>query len=123
MSGSISGFTAAEVVQVRRWCGYPPLSRLRGGTDALSQAMATLSAEEVADARAVYLVPLATLEAAVPATGAGLDVASVIGFTRNPAEVAEREGLLRSWKLRLCAFLGVDSGPYSSLMIPGAFVV
>ena len=123
MSGSSGGFTPAEVVQVRRWCGYPPLSRLGGRSDDLSTAMSTLSAEEIADARTVYLSQLATLESAIPAAGANLDTDKAAVWERNKTEAQDRERLFRSWRLRLCWFFGVPSGPYLDVVLPASFVV
>lgn len=123
MSGSInSGLTPSEVVAVRRYCGYPPGSRVIG-IDIVGSALAVLAAEEIAVLRTVFLAALATLEAAVPAAGDNLDADTAAIWTRNKREVADREDLLRDWRIKTCMFLGIDSGPFLGLMITGAFVV
>lgn len=124
MSGTLPGetLTVAELVDLRRFCGYPP----GGGThaDVVARAAARLVPEEIAVAR-IFLGQLRTLEAAVPAAGDNLDTDQAAVWTRNRDEVRDREALLRSWSGRLCAALGIQSGPMTGVGAPvsAAFVV
>ena len=129
MSGSVAPvvppnpLTSAEIVAVRRYCGYgpPPVS----GTivDYVSIALAGLTQDYIDIVRSVFLANLVLLEADIPATRAKLSIAEAAVFKRNAGEVREREGLYRDLRLRLCGTLGIDSGPFLNVLIPGAFVV
>ena len=127
MSGSTTTvatapLTAAEVTDIRRWCGYPPLARTVG-PDILGQACSTLTDTEIAVVRSVYATQLPILEMAIPGASGTLNTDKAGPFQRNAREVQEREGLFRQWRLRLCWMLGIGSGPYLDMLIPAAFVV
>ncbi len=57
------------------------------------------------------LSTLATLEAAIPASGANLDTDSAAVWAHNKNEVRDRGALFDIWRRRLCDFFGVPPGP------------
>ena len=91
--------------------------------DPVSAAIAILAPEQVAVVRTVYLANLYPLETAIVAASATLNVDMSGPFKRNAAELREREGLFRSWRIRLCQFLGIDTGDFLDALIPAAFTV
>lgn len=76
----------------------------------LEYRMTNMAPEEFQTLR-YMLSNLVTLEAAIPATSAGLNVAVASVFTRNPRELRERKGLYDYTRLELCKFMGVPPGP------------
>ena len=125
MSGSVSPgpgapFTNAEVVAIRRYCGYPPP---RGGPDPVAAALAGLDADYVDVVRTTFLAVLPLLEADIDAMRSKVGTAIAAVWTRNPPEAAEREASFRTKRLRLCYTIGIESGPLLSTLIPAAFVV
>lgn len=113
-------FTDAQKVDIRRYCGYPAFGgqpvqafghRFYQHYGTLEFRMSNFLPEEEAVITNTYLTNLATLEAAIPATGANLDTAQAAVWTRNPDELRERERLFASWRKKLCAFIGVPPGP------------
>ena len=106
-----------ERTEARRLLGYPARG-IGAGPDwqfaqshgAVEYRLGHLSTAEEAVVRR-YLVTLEILEAAIPATGAGLDTRGAAGWTRNPAELQERTRLFDDWRRRFCAFLGIAAGP------------
>ncbi len=122
MSGSVASgpFLPAEIVACRRYCGYgPPRATV---PDIVGITLAGLDDDYIAVVR-TFLVNLPLLENDIPATRAKLSIDQAAVFKRNAAEVAERQGLYRDLRLRLCATLGIESGPFMNLVLPGVFVV
>ena len=118
-------FTDAQLVDIRRFCGFP--ARANGAVLfpapwvnvqylALEYRLQNLSASEGAVV-VNYLTALYTLEAAIPAAGANLDTDSASVWTHNKNEVRDRERLFDNWRRKLCDFMGVQPGP--SLMNGG----
>ncbi len=112
-------FTEAERTDVRRYCGYPAFGAGTSGFQnwrfyqaygMLEFRLNYLTGSEEAVVRR-YIGTLESLEAAVPAAAAGLDVGKAGPFERNPDEIRERSRLLDDWRRRLCGFLGVPAGP------------
>ena len=115
--------TDAQKVDVRRWMGYPTLST--GYPDTvysipgywsqppllLTQKLASLSDSEETVLGAIYLTPLASLEAAIVTVGDNLDTDKAAVWERNVNEQADRERLFNSVRRRMCAFLGFKPGP------------
>lgn len=113
-------FTDAEKTDIRRFAGYPAYGAVPSSFQSyrffqaygtLEYRMANLSAAEEAVVRTTYLANLATLETAIPAASANLDTDQAAVWVHNKREVADREGLFASWRLKLCQFLGVPPGP------------
>lgn len=59
-----------------------------------------------------YLATLTSLELAVPRSGDSLDTDQAAVWTRNRSEPQDRLALFDEWRRRLCAFLGVQPGPF-----------
>lgn len=119
-------FTAAEKVDVRRFCGYP--THAPYGTTAaadygnLETRMDRMDSDEIAVVRTKYLAAtiLPALEAAVLAAGDNLDTERAAVWTRNKNEVADRLALFNTKRRELCAFIGCRPGP--GIPIPGQIV-
>ena len=109
--------TATEATDARRFAGYAVAAALglqgldvQGNSIALDGVLAALTDDLCATARTVFLAPLALLEADIAGVRDGLDTAKAAVWTRNPAELAEREALFMSTRRRFCAWLGVPPG-------------
>lgn len=120
MSGSVgSGFSDAQKVQIRRYCGYPAYGTGAAGFSSwrFFQAYGTLEyrLNNLAPAEMAvtlqYVSTLETIEAAIPRISENLDTESAAAWTHNADELKDREALFDSWRRRLCGFLGVPSGP------------
>jgi len=120
MSGSVaSGFSDAQKVQVRRYCGYPAYGAGAAGFNSwrFFQAYGTLEfrLNNLAPAEVAvvlqYVSTLGTIEAAIPRISENLDTESAAAWTHNADELKDREALFDSWRRRLCGLLGVPPGP------------
>ena len=116
-------FTSAQLVDVRRFCGYPaygdgavvfPYPWIMKFYLALEYRLQHISTDEGAVVVNTYLTNLYALETAVPGAGANLDTDAAAVWTHNKNEVRDRFALLDSWRRRLCQFLGVPPGPQMS---------
>ena len=58
-----------------------------------------------------YLANLNVLESAILRSAENLDTDQAAVWTRNRSEVMDRERLYKSWRVRLCGFLGIPPGP------------
>jgi hypothetical protein len=107
-------FTDAEVVDLKRYAGYPAGSGL-GFTYLYNYGIIDLLLPRMTDAEQVvarsYLATLANLESAIPAATDNLDTDQAAVWYHNKNEVADRSALFDAWRRRLCAFLGVPPGP------------
>ncbi|WP_045736799.1 hypothetical protein [Xanthomonas sp. MUS 060] len=111
--------TDANLVDIRRYCGYPAYGPGAEGFQSwrFFQAYGLLEyrlKNITPDEQAVvlnYLGSLATMEAAIPGVGANLDTDQAAVWTHNKRELRDRMALYRSWRRELCAFLGVPPGP------------
>ncbi|HQT63906.1 MAG: hypothetical protein B7Z75_04005 [Acidocella sp. 20-57-95] len=120
MSGTVpTGFTDAQKVDVRRFCGYPAYGAGAAGFEnwrffqaygSLEFRLNNLAPGEIA-VTLQYLNTLASLEAAIPPSSANLDTESAAAWTHNPNETADRMALFDNWRRRLCGFLGIPVGP------------
>ena len=110
----------SEKTEIRRHCGYPTAAVT--GTGGLSWTfyqlcvlletrMNVLTDSELAIVRR-YIATLASLELAVPRAGDSLDTDQAAVWTRNRTEPQDRMALFDEWRRRLCAFVGVQPGPY-----------
>ena len=114
-----SGFSDAQKVQVRRYCGYPAYGAGAAGFSSwrFFQAYGTLEyrLNNLAPAEIAvvlqYVSTLGTIEAAIPRISENLDTESAAAWTHNADELKDREALFDSWRRRLCGFLGVPPGP------------
>jgi hypothetical protein len=113
-------FTPAQLVDIRRYCGYPalgdgnvvfPYPWIMQQYLALEYRLQHVSADEGNVVLNTYLTNLSALESAIPAAGANLDTAVASVWTRNKNEVRDRDMLFDNWRRKLCGFLGVPPGP------------
>lgn len=116
--------TDAQMTDVRRFAGYQlagttqPLSAnydityLRFGMYQMSlyTRLTTLSASEET-VLTNYLTQISTLESDVFGARVNLDTAQASVWTHNAREQADREALFRSFRLKMCDFLGLPPGP------------
>lgn len=112
-------FTDAQLVDIRRFCGYPaygdgavvfPYPWIMRQYLALEYRLQHMDVNEGA-VIVTYLTNLYTLEAAIPGTSANLDTDVAAVWTHNKNEQRDRDRLFDSWRMRLCNFLGVEAGP------------
>lgn len=131
--------TAAETGDARRFAGYSVAAAfglqgldVQGSSIALDAVLAALTDGQCITARTVYLAPLTALEASLFLASDGLDTAKAAVWTRNPAEMAEREALFMATRRRFCAWLGIPPGDgvfvggaagSSSAVAPAVFTV
>ena len=121
MSGSSAFvFPDADVVDIRRYCGYPAygsgpgddtFNRFFAAFETLEYRIYNLTTTEGAVVQA-RLAELRTLETAIPGAGTTLNVDTAAAFKRNAAEVSERRDLYVAWRLELCGFMGIPPGPF-----------
>lgn len=113
-------FTSAQLVDIRRFCGYPaygdggvvfPYPWIMKQYLALEYRLQHMSTDEGAVVVTTYLANLYTLENAIPAAGANLDTDAAAVWIHNKNEVRDRDALFNSWRRRLANFLGVPVGP------------
>lgn len=125
-------FTDAQLVDIRRFCGYPaygdgavvfPAPWIMRQYLALEYRLKHISASEGAVVVNTYLTNLYALESAVPAASANLDTDEAAIWKHNKNEVRDRFKLLDAWRQRLCSFLGVPPGPNFGGTSNGALVV
>ncbi len=111
--------TDAEMVDVRRFCGYPAYGT---GTNSdfvfrfsvtyveLEYHIRALSDPELAVVRS-KLADLTTLDAAIPAAGANSDTDQAAVWKHNPREIQDRQRLFTMRRRDLCEFIGIPAGP------------
>jgi hypothetical protein len=124
-------FTDAQLVDIRRFCGYPvygsgavvfPAPWTMKQYMALEYKLQNINTDEANVVINTYLANLNTLETAIPATGANLDTDAAAVWIHNKNEQRDRERLFDGWRMRLCQFLGVPPGPNLGA-VTGALVV
>ena len=115
----------ADAEATRRFAGYPVAAALslqgldiQSGSTGLDAVLAALSDSQVTMLQGVFLTPLALLESDLTNARDSLDTAKAAVWTRNPAEMAEREALFLATRRRMCAWLGIPPGP--GLFVGGA---
>lgn len=113
-------FTDAQLVDIRRFCGFPsygdgqavfPAPWIMKNYLALEYRLQHISASEGAVVVNVYLGNLATLEAAIVGTSDRLSTDEAAVWKHNKHELRDRENLFDSWRRKLCSFLGIPPGP------------
>ena len=113
-------FTDEQLVDIRRYTGYPvygdgavvfPYPWLLRTYLALEYRMQHISQSEGLVVVNTYLANLTMLETAIPTTSDNLDTDQAAVWTHNRNELRDRSALFDSWRKRLCNFLGVPPGP------------
>jgi hypothetical protein len=119
MTAPAFSFQDSDVVDIRRFCGYPaygtgaiiyPYPWWFSEYQAFEARVLQLTATEATVVQ-TYLGTLRSLEAAIPAAGANLDTDQASVWKHNKDEVRDRAVLFDSWRRRLCGFLGMPPGP------------
>jgi len=118
--------TAQQLVDVRRYAGYPMLGTdtpvgdnqdfaygyvSSGVWQTLYHRLNTMTAEAQTTLVNVYLTNLATLEAAIVSASDNLDTESAAVWTHNKNEISDRNKLFDQWRRRMCYFIGIAPGP------------
>lgn len=112
-------FADADIVDIRRYCGYPFYGAGVAGFQSW-RYFTEYGLEEfrirnyTATEAAVVLAKLATLrqlEAAVIAVSGNLDTAQAAVWTHNPDEFRDQVQLYTERRMDFCATLGVPPGP------------
>ena len=120
MSFTPYAFTDAQLVDIRRYCGYPaygdgavvfPFPWIYRQYLALEYRLQHMSATEANVVINTYLANLSTLETAVVSASDNLDTDKAAVWTHNKNEVRDREALFDKWRMRLINFMGVQPGP------------
>lgn len=113
-------FTSAQLVDIRRHCGYPaygdgavvfPFPWVMKHYLALEYRLQHVSTDEGNVVVNTYLANLSALESAVLGASANLDTDEAAVWKHNRDEVRDRLALFDEWRHRLCQFLGVPPGP------------
>lgn len=113
-------FTSSQLVDIRRFAGYPaagdgnvvfPFPWILRQYLALEYRLQHMSTDEGNVVVNTYLTNLYTLENAIPAASANLDTDQAAVWRHNAKELDDRNRLFDSWRRRLCNFLGVPPGP------------
>ncbi len=113
-------FTDAQLVDIRRFCGYPtygdgavvfPAPWIMRNYLALEYRLQHISASEGAVVINTYLTNLYAMEIAIPTAGDNLDTDAAAVWTHNKDELRDRDRLFDSWRKRLVNFLGIPPGP------------
>lgn len=113
-------FTDAQLVDIRRFCGYPaygdgsvvfPYPWIMKQYLALEYRMQHMDTNEGGVVVNTYLTNLYTLESAIPGASNNLDTDEASVWKHNKNEVRDRFALFDAWRKRLCAFMGVPPGP------------
>ena len=113
-------FTDQQLVDIRRFCGFP--TRSNGAVLfpapwvniqylALEYRLANISSDEAGVVITTYLANLYTLESAIPGAGANLSTDQAAVWTHNKNEVRDRMALFNMWRRYLCEYLGIEPGP------------
>lgn len=117
--------TDQQMADTRRYAGYPMLADTvaddsrdfaygfvsPGVIQTMQHRLTNMRPEEEAVLINTFLANLATLEVAIPASGADLDTKAAAVWERNPNQVADRMELFDDWRRRMCKFIGVPPGP------------
>ena len=115
ISGSLQGLTLAPIPLLN--------AGIRGNSLMLNQILATLTPERLAKLRSFYLPNLVLLEEDIPGVRGNLDTDKADVWSRNRTEMAEREALFDSLRVKLCRYLGVSPGDGIGPQAPAAFFV
>lgn len=112
-------FTNAEKVDIRRFLGYQAYGAGPSGFQGwrffqayglVEFRLNNMASEEESVVRLTYLQNLYVLETAIVKASANLDTDKAAVWTHNKNEVADRERLFASWRIKFCAFLGIPPG-------------
>jgi hypothetical protein len=113
-------FTDQQLVDIRRFCGYPtqsdgtvlfPAPWVNREYLALDYRLQHFSIDETKTILTVYLPPLYVAQTAIQTMGTTLNVDMAGPFKRNSREMRERISLYNWLRRDLCAYMGIQPGP------------
>lgn len=114
-------FTDQQLVDIRRFAGYPALGDgnlvypypwiMRQYLALEYKLNGHVSQSEGSVIVSTYLANLYALESAIPATSANLDTDQAAVWKHNKYELRDRSQLFDMWRRRMCSFLGIPTGP------------
>lgn len=113
-------FTDAQLVDIRRFCGFParadgtvlfPAPWVNVQYLALEYRLQHIGTTEATVVINTYLTNLNALEQAIIGAGANLATDQAAVWKRNKNEVRDRAALFDMWRRRLCDFMGIEPGP------------
>jgi hypothetical protein len=120
----------ADADDLRRFAGYPVgAAMLFQDVDIaaysvqLDTILAGLTESQISTLQTQYLVPLRTLEAAIPLAGLNLDTDRAAVWYRNRSEVQDRVDLFMITRRSMCFFVGIPPGIGVSPLVPAVFTV
>ncbi len=120
MPTTLYTFTDQQLIDIRRYCGYPaygdgsvvfPQPWIMRQYLALEYRLQHLDSSEGGVVVNNYLASLSTLESAITAASANLDTDAAAVWKHNKQEVKDRIALYTWTRRQLCDFLGVPPGP------------
>lgn len=111
--------TDAQIVDLRRWLGYPLASATGVETVytpdsprvSFTARLEALSASEETVLVERFLDKLALLEQAILDAADNLDTDTAGPWKANHREISQRKSLYNSTRREMCAFLGFEPGP------------
>lgn len=113
-------FTVEDIIDIRRYCGYPVYGNYPITSSgyryfqvflSFESRIAQLTIDEMRQVRSQFLYYLRTLESDIPQASDNLDTIRAGIWTSNKYEVQKRVQLFLTWRRRLCKFLGITEGP------------
>ena len=113
-------FTDQQLVDIRRFCGFPalgdgnvvfPFPWIMKRYLALEYRLTHLGTSEGTTLVQTYLTPLYAMESDLDAIYTNLDTASAGPWQHNANEQRDKVRLFNYWRRRLCTFLDVLPGP------------
>ncbi len=113
-------FTDQQLVDIRRFCGYPalgdgnvvfPFPWIMKQYLALEYRLTHLSTDEGNTLVTTYLTPLYAMETDLGTVYSNLDTAAAGPWQHNANEQRDKVRLFDYWRRRLCTFLDIPPGP------------
>ena len=113
-------FTDQQLVDIRRFCGYPalgdgnvvfPYPWIMQQFLALEYRLTHLGTDEGNTVVTTYLTPMYAIETDLSTINTNLDTAQAGSWQHNPNEMRDKVQIFDWWRRRLCTFLDVPPGP------------
>ena len=113
-------FTDQQLVDIRRFCGYPalgdgnvvfPYPWIMQQFLALEYRLTHLGTDEGNTVVTTYLAPMYAIETDLSTINTNLDTAQAGPWQHNANEMRDKVQIFDWWRRRLCTFLDVPPGP------------
>jgi hypothetical protein len=113
-------FTPAQITDLIRHCGYPPIGNAQTGFQSIhffqqqGDFLYKINNLNTNEGTIVlqYLAQLNTMEQAIVGTADNLDTDQAAVWFHNKNELRDRYSLYNSWRRRLCEIIGVYPGVF-----------